>query len=85
MRESNKKLVSVIIRTLNEERYLEELLMKISIQDRTTYDVEVVIVDSGSTDSTLDVAKKWKARITHISKDDFSFGRSLNIGCEFSK
>lgn len=83
--QSNKKLVSVIIRTLNEERYLNELLQRINDQHSINYDIEVVIVDSGSTDKTLDIAERWQARITHINKDDFSFGRSLNIGCRFSK
>ena len=80
-----KKLVSVVIRTLNEERYLEELLASIWHQNRNIYDIEVVIVDSGSSDNTLSIAEKWECRITHIKKEEFTFGRSLNIGCEFSK
>jgi rhamnosyltransferase len=79
-----KKLISVIIRTLNEERYLEELLVKISEQSTENHHVEVVIVDSGSTDSTLEIAKKYKCRITKITKADFTFGRSLNIGCDYA-
>jgi rhamnosyltransferase len=78
-------LVSVIIRTLNEERYLEELLSSIELQAKTDFDVEVVIIDSGSTDRTLEIARDFDARITHIDKSEFSFGRSLNLGCEFSK
>ena len=80
-----KKLVSVVIRTLNEERYLEELLSSIWHQNRSIYDIEVVIVDSGSSDNTLSIAEKWECRVTHIKKEEFTFGRSLNIGCEFSK
>jgi rhamnosyltransferase len=77
-------LVSIIIRTLNEERYLDELLNTIDSQDIDGFSCETVIVDSGSTDNTLVIAKKYNSRVTHINKQDFTFGRSLNVGCEFS-
>lgn len=80
-----KNLISIIIRTYNEERYLEELLNAINKQKLSKYKIEIIIVDSGSTDSTIDVAKKYKVRLTYIDKKDFSFGRSLNLGCKFSK
>lgn len=77
-------LVSIIIRTLNEGKYLEELLRAIDTQEKNGFLVEVVIVDSGSTDKTLDIANKYKARVTYINKKYFTFGRSLNIGCKFA-
>ena len=77
-------LVSIIIRTLNEGKYLEELLRAIDTQEKNGFLFEVVIVDSGSKDKTLDIANKYKARVTYINKKDFTFGRSLNIGCEFA-
>jgi len=77
-------LVSIIIRTLNEDKYLDELLSAIDMQEKNGFLCEVVIVDSGSTDKTLDIAKKYKARVTHINKQDFTFGKSLNIGCKFA-
>ena len=76
-----KHLVSVVIRTLNEERYLPELLESIKAQESERFSVEVVLVDSGSTDNTLMIAESFGARIVHIAKRDFSFGRSLNLGC----
>ncbi|MFY8298538.1 glycosyltransferase [Pseudoalteromonas sp. SS15] len=80
----DKLLVSVVIRTLNEERYLEELLASIKVQESDLFDIEVVLVDSGSTDNTLPIAKSYNCRITYIKKSEFTFGRSLNIGCEFA-
>lgn len=78
------ELVSVIIRTLNEEKHLEELLIAINDQVSTVFNIETVIVDSGSTDKTLDIAKKYNCRITYIKKEDFTFGRSLNVGCDYA-
>ena len=78
-------LVSIVIRTLNEEVYLSELLSSIAAQKRDGFDIEVVIIDSGSTDKTLAIAESFNARITHITKDEFTFGRSLNLGSDFSR
>ena len=77
-------LVSIVIRTLNEEVYLGELLDAIQSQEQTGFSVEVVIVDSGSTDQTLEIAESFGARITTIQKNNFTFGRSLNLGCDFA-
>lgn len=79
-----KEMVSVVIRTLNEQKHLDELLVSIQKQESNRFDIEVVIVDSGSTDKTLEIAKKYNCRITYINKEDFTFGRSLNVGCDFA-
>ena len=50
-------LASIVIRTYNEERYLNELLQAISKQKNEVVDREVVIIDSGSTDTTLEIAE----------------------------
>lgn len=42
---------------------------------------EIIVVDSGSTDATLDVCSGYGCKIVHIRSEDFSFGRSLNVGC----
>ncbi len=74
--------ISVVIRTFNEERYLGELLSGISKQELGDLTFEVVLVDSGSTDGTVEVAESHGCRIVRICKDRFTFGRSLNVGCE---
>jgi len=77
-------LVSVVIRTLNEQRYLRELLVCVGSQKSDLFTIETVVIDSGSTDGTLEIAKEFGCRITHISKADFTFGRSLNLGCKYA-
>ncbi|MCA1822707.1 MAG: glycosyltransferase, partial [Frankia sp.] len=42
---------------------------------------QIVVVDSGSTDATLDIARRFPTEIVHIPKKEFSFGRALNLGC----
>lgn len=69
--------VSVIIRCLNEERHLPKLLDSIA---RQTMKAEVIVVDSGSTDKTVEIARSRAARVIHIKPEDFSFGRALNFG-----
>ncbi|MEX0740639.1 MAG: MBL fold metallo-hydrolase [Pseudohongiella sp.] len=73
---------SVVIRTLNEAKHLDDLLKSVASQQTTGLGVEVVLVDSGSTDGTLGIAERHGCRIHHIKREEFSFGRSLNIGCE---
>ncbi len=78
-------LVSIIIRTYNEETYLEDLLKAIHNQDLPDMETEVIVIDSGSTDRTVAIAKEYHCRITYIKKETFSFGRSLNHGCAEAK
>tara|TARA_R110002072_G_scaffold73069_11_gene174293 strand:- start:224 stop:1108 length:885 start_codon:yes stop_codon:yes gene_type:complete len=76
---------SIVIRTYNEGKWLGDALEACAAQDDSEFSHEVVIVDSGSTDRTLEIAESYGARIMHIEKSDFTFGRSLNIGCEAAR
>ncbi|MGE0484123.1 MAG: glycosyltransferase family 2 protein [Gammaproteobacteria bacterium] len=71
--------VSVIIRCCNEEEHIGRLLS--GVLEQTHDNVEVVVVDSGSTDATLAIASRYPVVVRHIRREDFSFGRSLNVGC----
>ncbi|MCG8430058.1 MAG: MBL fold metallo-hydrolase, partial [Candidatus Omnitrophica bacterium] len=76
------KKISIVIRTLNESRHLEALLQSIAEQRLDGLSHEVIIVDSGSTDRTLEIAERNGCRIVHIERAVFSYGRSLNMGCD---
>lgn len=73
--------ISVVIRTLNEAVHLGDLLSMISQQQTAGWDIETIVVDSGSTDGTLQIAQSYNARIVEITRSEFTFGRSLNRGC----
>lgn len=77
-------MISFVIRTLNEGAYIERTLREIRNQV-TKVPVEIIIVDSGSTDNTLEIAQKYGAKIVHISKEIWSWGRALNLGVENAK
>lgn len=73
---------SIVIRTHNEGRYLPKVLLSVHEQTVPADQREIVLVDSGSTDNTLAIAQEHACRIVHIRQSEFSFGRSLNIGCD---
>ncbi|MBN1149353.1 MAG: glycosyltransferase family 2 protein [Anaerolineales bacterium] len=70
----------MVIRAYNEERRIGRLLTGIALQ--TIQDIEIILVDSGSTDATTAIAARYNTKILHIRPDEFTFGRSLNRGIE---
>lgn len=72
---------SIIIRSYNEEKHIGRLLKGIAMQT-VCNDIEVILVDSGSKDQTVNIAKAGGAKIVHIAPEEFSFGRALNFGCQ---
>ena len=70
---------SIVIRCYNEEKHIARLLS--GILEQTVKDVEIILVDSGSTDATLSIASRYPVRVLSIRPEEFSFGRSLNVGC----
>ena len=73
--------VSIVVRTHNEERWLSHCLDAIFRQDFTNY--EVIIVDNNSTDSSLDIVRKYNVRIFTIN--DYLPGRALNLGTKHAR
>ena len=69
---------SIVIRAYNEEKHIGRLLE--GIKQQTVKDVEIILVDSGSTDKTVSIAESFGARVVHIPSAEFTFGRSLNFG-----
>lgn len=72
--------VSIVIRCYNEERHIGRLLD--GILQQSVRDVEIIVVDSGSTDATVDVVQRYPIQLISISPQEFSFGRALNLGCQ---
>ena len=80
---TNSSTISIVFRALNEEKFFEQAILACKSQVLDDgLQVEIVLVDSGSTDTTLEIARRHDLKIVHIPKAKFSFGRSLNWGCE---
>ncbi len=77
--------VSVIIRTYNEERYIGLLLDTLSSQDFDQEQTEIVVIDSGSTDHTVEIAKRHDLQLLEMLKGDFTYSKSLDLGIENSR
>ena len=70
--------ISVVVRTLNESRFLDQLLDGIASQSMKAD--EILVVDSGSTDETVSIATSRGCRVFEIEPKRFTYGRSLNLG-----
>ena len=75
--------ISIVIRALNEAEHLPALLD--SLERQSLRPDAVVLVDSGSTDATVDICRERGAKVVHIPPGEFTFGRALNWGCETAK
>jgi glycosyltransferase involved in cell wall biosynthesis len=74
----NQPKCSIVIRAYNEAQHIGRLLA--GIQQQTLDGIETILVDSGSTDDTVQIANGFGAQVVHISSAEFTFGRSLNRG-----
>ena len=67
--------ISLCMIVLNEEAFLKRCLRNVS-----PYVDEIIIVDGGSTDATLEIAKSFNARIIHAPwKENFSAQRNISL------
>ena len=70
--------ISVVIPVRDGERYLEELLAAL---DREGPD-EVLVIDSGSRDRSLAIARAAGVDVLTVDQDEFGHGRTRNLGAE---
>ena len=78
---SMKKLpsISICIATLNAQRVLEECLKSIFEQDYPKSKIEIILGDGGSTDNTLKIAKKYKAKVFHNPLKTAESGKAVAL------
>lgn len=79
----NKGLVSVIVPIYNVENYLERCLN--TIINQTYSELEIILVDDGSTDLSGEICEKWReidTRIQVVHKKNAGLGFARNSGLE---
>ena len=77
-------LVSVVILTFNGERYLGEVLDSVYKQ-KASFRYEVIVIDSGSTDGTLDIVRACPAKLHEIPNSEFNHGETRNLGARMAR
>ncbi|HZQ98307.1 MAG TPA: glycosyltransferase [Chloroflexota bacterium] len=77
-------LISVVVRTFNEQTGLPVLLEGLRAQRESRF--EVVVVDSGSTDRTREIAANCRDMpVRLVELQHFTYGRALNVGVEAAR
>jgi glycosyltransferase involved in cell wall biosynthesis len=73
--------VSVVVLVKDGARYLDELLVAVAAQ-RIAAKIEVLVIDSGSRDRSVEIARTHGARVLEISPEHFGHGRTRNLAAE---
>jgi glycosyltransferase involved in cell wall biosynthesis len=73
--------VGIVIRTLNEGASIGTCLESLRGQ-RGAFELDVLVVDSGSTDPTIEIARRHGARVVELPPGEFDYSTALNFGIE---
>lgn len=81
----DQPVATVVILTWNGERYLGDILDALRVQ-RLTGGVEVLVIDSGSTDRTLEIIERYpEVRLHQIPNSEFGHGRTRNLAAHLAR
>lgn len=76
--------ISVIIPSLNQAQYLDRTIL--SILNQNYPNLELIIIDGGSTDGSVDIIKRYEKYLDYwISEPDDGQADAINKGCKVSK
>jgi len=80
----NSPEISIIIPAKNGAPRIDRVLRAIFAQ-KTSFTYEVIVVDSGSEDETLQLVQRHPVRLYQISPEDFSHSKTRNYGAQLSQ
>jgi glycosyltransferase involved in cell wall biosynthesis len=72
--------VSVLIDTYNHEHFIERAITSVLEQDMPMDDIEILIVDDGSTDGTPEIVRRFEPRVRLIRKPNGGQASAFNLG-----
>jgi glycosyltransferase involved in cell wall biosynthesis len=76
----SKPYVSVLIDTYNHKYFIEQAITSVLDQDMPMADVEIIVVDDGSTDCTPEIIRAFEPRVRLIRKQNGGQGSAFNAG-----
>src|SRR6202790_2350271 len=75
-----KALVTVLIDTYNHERFIERAITSVLEQAMPMDDVEILVVDDGSTDRTPELVRRFEPRVRFLQKPNGGQASAFNFG-----
>lgn len=72
-------LISVVIPVKNGDHWLEGVLRAL-LRQTLFYRTEVIVIDSGSTDRTLEIVRRFPVRLLQVPPEEFNHGFTRNLG-----
>jgi hypothetical protein len=75
-----KPLVSALIDTYNQGRYIEQAILSVLDQGFSPSELEIVVVDDGSTDETSSTVEKFAPRVRYLRKSNGGQASAFNLG-----
>lgn len=77
--------VSIVIPAYNEAQHISETIESVLSMDYPEELLDVIVVDDGSTDSTLEIAKRFEPKVRVFTKPNAGKGAALNFGLRHAK
>src|SRR5271155_6064787 len=75
-----KPTVTVLVDTYNHERFIEQAIASVLGQDLPSEEMEILVVDDGSTDRTPEIVRQFQPRVRLIRKANGGQASAFNAG-----
>lgn len=80
-----RPLVTVLVDTFNHEHYIEQALVSVLEQNFPSTELDILVVDDGSTDRTPEIVRKFAPRVQLLRKKNGGQASAFNVGIQESR